>query len=243
MPSRSWLLAGVVCVMMAAVAGSGQSRAADSPSPSAQCEAAVAAAEQKEQSPPGLLLQIARVESGRPTPPTNTLRPWPWAVDADGEGIFFDTKAQAVAWSKKALARGTVTYLDVGCMQIDLRMHPHAFRDLDEAFDPTANAAYGAHYLRTLHDGDAGGNWYVAIGFYHSHTPELAAAYRAQVAAVASGKPMPAMPGHTIRLALAGGGVLRINLRQPARVHRTLTACQVAAILGSYLPRKVSGCG
>ncbi len=187
MPSRSWLLAGMAFAMMAAVAGSGQSRAADSPSPSAQCAAAVAAAEQKEQTPPGLLLQIARVESGRPTPPTNTLQPWPWAVDADGEGIFFDTKAQAVAWSKKALAGGTVTYLDVGCMQIDLRMHPHAFRDLEEAFDPTVNAAYGAHYLRTLHDGDAGGNWYIAIGLYHSHTPELAAAYRAQVAAVASG--------------------------------------------------------
>lgn len=241
MSSRSRFLAGVALLMMAAVAEPGQSRAADSPS--ALCTAAVVAAEKAEQTPPGLLLQIARVESGRPMPPTNTLQAWPWTVDADGEGIFFDTKVQAVAWTQKALASGTVTYLDVGCMQIDLRMHPHAFRNLDEAFDPMANAAYGARYLRELHDGDAGGNWYIAIGLYHSHTPELAAAYRAQVAAVASGRPMPAMPGHFIRLALAGGGILRINLRQPARVHRTLTACQVAAILGPYLPRKVRGCG
>jgi hypothetical protein len=51
--------------------------------------------------------------------------------------------------------------------------------------------------------------------------------------------------GHlsTMRLDLVGGGTLRINGgRQPARLHRTLSACQIAAVLGSYLPRKVAGC-
>ncbi len=212
-------------------------------SPTVQCLSAVAAAQQHQNTPPGLLAVIAKVESGRPTPPDNTLQPWPWTVDADGQGIFFDTKAQAVSWTAHALASGAVTYLDIGCMQVDLRMHPHAFGNLEEAFDPAANAEYGARYLRELHDTDAGGNWYTAIGFYHSHTPELAAAYRAQVAAVAEGRPMPAMPSHILRLALAGGGILKINVyRQPARVHRNLSPCQIAAILGSYLPRRVSGC-
>ena len=145
-----------------------------------------------------------------------------------------------------ALNAGTVTFLDVGCMQVDLRMHPAAFRDLDQAFDPAANTEYGARFLRQLHDGVAGGNWFTAIGMYHSQTPVLAALYREQVAAVGAGLPPPRMPGGhlgSMRLDLAGGGVMRINVnRQPARVHRRLSACQVAAILGSYLPRQVAGC-
>jgi hypothetical protein len=139
-----------------------------------------------------------------------------------------------------------VTYLDVGCMQVDLRMHPHAFVSLEQAFDPTANAEYGARFLRELHDGIAGGNWFTAIGLYHSQTPVLAALYRQQVAAVGAGLPPPRMPfGHLAmrRLDLVGGGVLRINVnRQPARVHRYLSACRIAAILGWYLPRRVAGC-
>lgn len=210
---------------------------------SAACVAAIAAAEQAYATPPGLLLVIGKVESGRPTAPSNTLQPWPWTVDADGQGIFFDTKQKAVDWSRKALASGTVTYLDVGCMQIDLRMHPAAFRNLEEAFDPAANANYGARYLRDLHDTDAAGNWYTAVGFYHSHTQVEAAAYRAQVAAVAAGLPAPPMASRVLRLQLAGGGILRLNVhRQPARIHRNRTPCEIAAILGNDLPRPVAGC-
>ena len=211
------------------------------------CLAAIVAAQRHYDTPPGLLAVMSKVESGRAAPPSGALQPWPWTVDADGQGVFFATKAQAVAWSRQALDSGTVTFLDVGCMQVDLRMHPHAFATLDEAFDPTANTDYGARFLRELHDGVAGGNWFTAVGFYHSQTPVLAAMYREQVAAVGAGLPPPRMPsGHLsmMRLDLAGGGVLRLNVNhQPARVHRHLTACQIAAILGSYLPRQVAGCG
>lgn len=238
-----WLFNGLLLVAISFAAS--RADAGSQHSPFDMCLDAVAAAQQHQATPPGLLAVIAKVESGRSTS-SGTLEPWPWTVDADGQGIFFATKDQAVAWSRQALDSGTVTFLDVGCMQVDLRMHPNAFRDLDEAFDPVANAEYGARYLRQLHDGVAGGNWFTAIGMYHSQTPELAALYRQQVAAVGAGLPRPAMPsGHlaTMRLDLAGGGVLRINIhRQPARVTRHLSACQIAAILGSYLPRRVAGC-
>jgi hypothetical protein len=243
MTGLRWLpgaLLSVAVLFAAARADAGSSR-----SPSDLCLDAVAAAQRDHGTPPGLLAVMAKVESGRATS-SGTLEPWPWTVDADGQGIFFATKDQAVAWSRQALDSGTVTFLDVGCMQVDLRMHPNAFRDLDQAFDPAANAEYGARYLQQLHDGVAGRNWFTAIGMYHSQTPELAAGYRQQVAAVAAGLPPPAMPsGHLamVRLDLAGGGVLRINVhRQPARVQRHLSACQIAAILGSYLPRRVAGC-
>jgi hypothetical protein len=213
--------------------------------PSSLCAAIVPAAEHRHDIPAGLLATIAKVESGRAAPPSGALQPWPWTVDADGAGAYFPTKAEAVAWSRQALDSGAVTFLDVGCMQIDLRMHPDAFANLEQAFDPAANVEYGARFLRELHDA-AGGNWFTAVGMYHSRTPVLAAIYREQVAAVAAGLPPPRMAsGHLslLRLDLVGGGTLRINAhRQPARLRRTLSACQISAILASYLPRRVAGC-
>jgi hypothetical protein len=236
----------LLALLIAPDAGHAASADHDESGPSGLCLAAMPPAEHRYDTPPGLLAVMAKVESGRATPPTGALQPWPWTVDADGEGIFFATKAQAVAWSRQALDSGAATFLDVGCMQVDLRMHPHAFATLEEAFDPAANTDYGARFLRELHDGVAAGNWFTAIGFYHSQSPELAAVYREQVAAVGAGLPRPRMPsGHLsmMRLDLVGGGVLHLNVnRQPARVHRHLSACQIAAILGSDLPRRVAGC-
>jgi hypothetical protein len=233
------VLSAAPATVRAAVAGH------DQEDPSRLCLASIPAAERHYDTPRGLLAVMAKVESGRAAP-SGALEPWPWTVDADGEGVFFATKAQAVAWSRQALDSGAVTYLDVGCMQVDLRMHPHAFATLDDAFDPKANTDYGARFLRELHDGIAGGNWFTAIGFYHSQSPALATLYREQVAAVGAGLPPPRMPsGHLsmVRLDLVGGGVLRLNVNhQPARVHRHLSACQIAAILGSDLPRRVAGC-
>lgn len=175
------------------------------------------------------------------------LQPWPWAINADGAAFYFDSKAVAVAWTRAALARG-VRQIDVGCMQVNLQAHPNAFPSLDAAFDPAANADYAARFLTTLQV-DAGGNWFTATGYYHSRTPELAADYRERVAAIAAGR-VPAIGASlplyarairqgTLRIALAGGGVLRINVnRQPARLHRArLSPCQVAAVLREYMAR------
>jgi hypothetical protein len=213
---------------------------------SALCAAGIAAAEQRHATPPNLLTTIARVESGRPIPPGNQVGPWPWAIDADGQAYFFDTKAQAVAWTRAALAKG-VKYIDVGCMQIDLPLHPNAFRSIEDAFDPGENTEYGARFLRTLYDTDSGHSWPVAVGYYHSHTPELAEEYRSRVAEVGSGI-LAGVAGSdslyeralrqgTLHLALAGGGMLVLNLyRQPARVHRKMSPCQVERVLGDYMP-------
>ena len=180
-------------------------------------------------------------------PPLPGLQPWPWAINADGGAFYFDSKDAAVAWTRAALARG-VRQIDVGCMQVNLQAHPAAFPTLDAAFDPAANADYAARFLNIL-SADAGGNWFVATGYYHSRTPELAADYRERVAAIAAGR-VPAIGASlplyarairqgTLRIALAGGGVLRINVnRQPARLHRArLSPCQVAAVLGDYMAR------
>lgn len=155
---------------------------------SALCDAAIADAERRNAIPSGLLLAIAKAESGRPLPPHGGLGPWPWTINLDGAGSFYDTAAAAVAEAHDALRRSRRP--DVGCLQVSLAHHPAAFAGLEHAFDPALNADYAARFLARLR-GEAGGNWRVATGFYHSRTPALAAAYRARVDAVLAGLPPP----------------------------------------------------
>jgi hypothetical protein len=148
---------------------------------SASCDPAIISAEDSLRLPPHLLEAIARVESGRPDPSTGRLRPWPWTINADGEGAFFASKAQAIA-AVRALQADGVRSIDVGCMQINLMFHPDAFASLDQAFDPQANALYAARFLNELHAGSR--DWPSAIGAYHSQTQALGADYRRRVLAL-----------------------------------------------------------
>ena len=81
--------------------------------------------------------------------------------------------------------------IDVGCLQVNLHHHPHAFASLDKAFDPAANARYAARFVARLHR--SAQNWETAAAHYHSHTPERADAYLLKV--------MAAWPGMAQRLA------------------------------------------
>jgi hypothetical protein len=85
-------------------------------SPGAACRQAIAAAAQSHAIPGPLLAAIGQVESGRRDPQTGTWVPWPWTVDADGQGSFYDTKAQAVT-AVRALQADGAHSIDVGCMQ------------------------------------------------------------------------------------------------------------------------------
>ncbi len=245
---------GLFILMCGPLAAKALPRTSATLNPSALCSAAISTAQQRYAIPPGLLGSIAKVESGRPIDSITDIRAWPWTIDADGTGVFFNTKAEAVAWSQGAGQRG-VRSLDVGCMQVDLQMHPDAFTSLDDAFDPTANVDYAARYLRQLH-AEAHGDWNIAVGLYHSHTPYLAADYRDRVAQVGAGiltgigGPEPlylrVMRQGTLRLALSGGGVLLLNTgRQPKGLRsRRKSPCEVATIMAPLLhtPPKMAGC-
>jgi len=148
--------------------------------PGAQCLEAIKAAEREHRLPGGLLHAIGRVESGRIHPNTGKLTPWPWTINAEGQGRHFDTKAEAIAAVQELRARG-VRVIDVGCLQVNLHYHPDAFANLDQAFDPAANARYAAQFLRRLHA--AKKDWEQAAANYHSTTPERADAYRLKVLA------------------------------------------------------------
>jgi hypothetical protein len=153
----------------------------------AACAAAGAEAEHRVQLPPGLLLAIGRVESGRRDPASGRIIAWPWTINAGGVGQSFDDRASAAAMTQSLLAKG-VASIDVGCFQINLAAHPDAFRTLADAFDPPSNAEYAAQFLMALRGRT--GSWEGAVAAYHSATPEIGIPYRDLVLA-AWGQALP----------------------------------------------------
>jgi len=148
--------------------------------PAGQCEAAVQNAEYDLNVPQRLLAAISLTETGRHDPVTGTYRPWPYSINAEGQGQFFSSAKDAIAAVKDLQARG-VQSIDVGCLQVNLMYHPKAFASLEDAFDPRKNAMYAAQFLVSLYA--ASKDWMQAAGAYHSQTPGLADGYRQQVAA------------------------------------------------------------
>ncbi|MGE0119113.1 MAG: lytic transglycosylase domain-containing protein [Dongiaceae bacterium] len=135
--------------------------------------------ERQHRIPNGLLAAIGLTESGR-SMGRGHRTVWPWTVNAAGEGHYFESKADAIAFVEGKLADG-IESIDVGCMQINLKHHPDAFASLEDAFDPAVNVGYGAEFLAALHD--AFGGWITAARRYHSATPEKGEAYGTRVLA------------------------------------------------------------
>ena len=179
------------------------------------CRQAIAAAERTHGIPPHLLAAIARVESGRRDEGSGTFNPWPWTINMDGQGTFYDNKIQAVAAATTMRPRVTRS-IDVGCMQISLTQHPDAFTDLNQAFDPASNADYGARFLVQLYGKTS--SWPKAVAMYHSATPGIGEDYEQRVYAALPEEQKVA--GVSQPFSLAGGwaqGVNRSLLALPLR--------------------------
>jgi hypothetical protein len=118
--------------------------------------------------PEHLLAAIASTESGRFHKALGLNLPWPWTINVEGAGYFFDTKEEAINAVRSFQARG-IASIDVGCMQVNLMHHPSAFASLEEAFDPAYNVAYAAQFLKKNFTEE--NSWRKATADYHSHTP------------------------------------------------------------------------
>jgi hypothetical protein len=167
------------CIVTFCLLGSVRAASAVSPvtSPGMLCDQAIVAAEQRLHLPSGILAAVGRAETGR-ADQAGKAHPWPYTINAEGTGTFFATKQAAVAAIEELQSRG-VRSIDVGCVQVNLLHHPAAFASLDQAFDPAANATYGARFLRQLYQEMR--SWPAAIAAYHSRTPEIGANYQARV--------------------------------------------------------------
>ncbi len=143
-----------------------------------ECEPPILAAEKQYKIPTGLLLAISIVETGRPDQRTGEKKAWPWSVNANGQGLFFNDRTSAVAWVQQAQKSG-IASIDIGCMQVNLAAHPTAFRTINDGLDPAINADYAARFLLSLYQQSA--DWREAVGAYHSRTEAFAIPYREQV--------------------------------------------------------------
>jgi len=145
------------------------------------CAHAIAKQERRHKIPHGLLQAISHAESGRWDAQNGAIVAWPWTVTTGGKGHFLPNRADAQAFVQSLQADG-VENIDVGCMQINLKYHPDAFSSVTEAFNPYANAAYAANFLRERFA--QSGSWLKAAGDYHSTTKALNASYQQKVAAL-----------------------------------------------------------
>lgn len=131
------------------------------------CAVHVQKYETKHGIPSGLLHAISKAESGLKDV-NGRLVAWPWAINVRGKGYFFPTKQAAIDAVQTLQAKG-ISSIDVGCMQVNLYYHPKAFKTLEDAFEPSKNVAYAAHFLGLLKKDH--NCWHRAMAHYHSANP------------------------------------------------------------------------
>jgi hypothetical protein len=142
------------------------------------CAALARQVERAEGIPPGLVEAVALAESGRWFADDGATRPWPWTITAGPDSFYFASKPEALRKVHELRAQGR-SNIDVGCMQINLGYHGHAFASVAEALEPAANVAYGAQFLKQLRAETR--SWARATARYHSRHPERGQAYREKV--------------------------------------------------------------
>ncbi len=166
----------IVLLLVAAMPARAQARATGDMTASV-CERAAEEAARRSGVPVSVLKAISLTETGRKAP--GGFRPWPWTVNMEGAGHWFDTLAEARNYVQGEHARGAQSF-DIGCFQINYRWHGEAFASIDQMFEPLPNALYAARFLTELFAET--GNWNDAAGAYHSRTKSFADKYAARFA-------------------------------------------------------------
>ena len=139
------------------------------------CNSAAAFVARESGVPIDVLRAISLTETGRNS--GGEFSPWPWTVNMEGVGKWFDDLSDAQTYVDRHFRRGARSF-DVGCFQINYKWHGHAFASIDAMFDPITNARYAAKFLGELYA--EFGDWSKAAGAYHSRTPKYAKRYIAR---------------------------------------------------------------
>lgn len=142
-------------------------------SSSSMCLEAAHLASEQTGVPLSVLWAISLTETGRKK--DGTFEPWPWTVNMEGKGVWFDSDEEARSYVFKNYKRGARSF-DVGCFQINYKWHGQNFASIEEMFEPVPNALYAARFLSDLYR--ELGDWSKAAGAYHSRTEKYASKYR-----------------------------------------------------------------
>jgi soluble lytic murein transglycosylase-like protein len=139
--------------------------------------------ERKYDIPLDTLHSISLKESGKAHSKHKIKVVWPWSVNVEGKGYFFNSKQEAMVFVREQMLNGKEN-IDIGCMQINLKYHPNAFTSLNQAFDPKRNIDYGARFLKSKYN--QLGDWHKAIASYHSSNRERGFKYKQDVFKIAN---------------------------------------------------------
>ena len=152
-----------------------ESKASVASHPSSICDLSAELAAREHSVPIDVLQAITRTETGRTK--NGELLPWPWTVNMEGAGQWFETRGAAQKFAIQRFNAGALSF-DIGCFQINYRWHGRNFSSISEMFDPVLNADYAARFLKSLFHET--GDWSKAAAAYHSRTPEFAERYQAR---------------------------------------------------------------
>jgi hypothetical protein len=136
------------------------------------CEAMAARIGAEEGLPVGLLPAIARIESGRRV--GQDVRAWPWTLNHAGQGLYFDTQQEALAYLRRTVDEGP-SNIDVGCMQVNHYWHGSNFASVESMLNPETNIRYAVRFLKELYASE--GSWDQAVAHYHSPDPDRGSRY------------------------------------------------------------------
>jgi hypothetical protein len=132
---------------------------------SAEIPAAYVAIARSAQVPADVLYAIACAESGRAMP-DGVMRPWPWALNVDGQSHFYRSRTDAHQGLIDALK--TTQRVDIGLGQVNWYWHRDRFRDPWQALDPYFNLRVAANYLREQYTRCGCDDWWRAVERYHA---------------------------------------------------------------------------
>jgi len=134
---------------------------------------------------PSLLYSVAIIES-RTLSPTDTgyLHPWPYALNVDGRGEFFQSMDEAVKRLRTVQQKRPEANIDVGPMQISLQWHRHRVQSADSLLNLDTAARVGAAILAEAM-ASAPNDLELGVGRYHHWRDDSRARrYGARVLAV-----------------------------------------------------------
>ena len=176
---NKYVFCGVVLLLLAGLqTATAKEQPLKAPAADSECLTSIGAAHLPRKMPLRLVQAISTVEAGRLNLTTRRVVPWPWTINVGGNGYFYQSKMQAVA-AVLVLQGAGIRSIDVGCMQINLMYHPHAFTSLEDAFTPSVNVAYAIGFLSNLFSQT--GSWPAATAAYHSQTSLIGAEYEKRV--------------------------------------------------------------
>lgn len=125
---------------------------------------------------PYILYSVAILESGRKWG-DGMVRPWPWTLNVNGRGIYFDTRMEALKHLEES--RRDTGNIDVGILQVNIHYHGDKVARIENLLDYEMNLRVAARILREAILSSPG-DPVIGVGRYHSWREKRARAYGAR---------------------------------------------------------------